>query len=64
MKLADAHRALDSAVSDEMGILLKVLVSNLGLRDSQALEKFATGFNSLVKAYDGASEIIAKKLGE
>jgi hypothetical protein len=64
MKRDVAMKALDEALGDEMGLLVRVLAGNMTARDTQALDKFANGFTSLVKAYDGASKIIADKLVE
>ena len=64
MKREPALKALDEALNDEMGLLVRVLAGNITARDAGALDKFGNGFSSLVKAYDGASKIITDKLVE
>lgn len=64
MKRETALKALDEAINDEMGLLVRVLAGNITGRDPQALDKFSNGFSSLVKAYDGITKIITDKLVE
>jgi hypothetical protein len=64
MKRETALKALDNALDDEMGLLIRVMAGNITARDPQALDKFGNGFGSLVKAYDGAAKIITDKLVE
>ncbi len=64
MKREAALKALDDALGNEMGLMISVLVTNITSRDGSSLEKFSNGLSSLIKAYDGASKIIAEKLNE
>ena len=40
MKRETALKALDEALNDEMGLLIRVLAGNITARDASALDKF------------------------
>ena len=58
MKRDLAIKALDSAASDQIGLLFRILVSNLEEKDANARGRFAAGIGFTAKACAEAMSVI------